>query len=126
LKPCALQQRSVAIDPAYIDQILDLIHGASATTTRTGHSPYDPLPTVSAGRLRVEEMRTEYDTLRERSNALLASARESQLPDDYLQLLEGYYTAKLREAQDNLAFWDRPFSEVQAEVRAREFKSTGN
>ncbi len=58
-------------------------------------------------------------SLVDKANALLAAAAQSGVSEEYLQLLQKYYTDKTQAGADKWADWNRPFDAIRAEVRVR-------
>lgn len=124
-----LNEKKIAIDPAYAEKITQLIKDASATTTERWEGPYDPLPRPAAGlEMVTNRMNQELIALKERSNVLLDTVRQAGLPDEYNSLIADYYAKTIREKEQQLSLLSRPmeeqsremFREVEAQIQERE------
>jgi hypothetical protein len=119
LREYALGKRGWSLDPAEAPIFVDLMRYAGATTTVTWHGPYDPLPKPISGALAIEQMEADYRGLVEKANSLLESAVASGISDDYVQLLQDYYTDKTEEAYEEWVFSNKPFEEMKAIIDSR-------
>jgi hypothetical protein len=125
LQKYALEKRGLSLDPAEAPVFVDLMREAGATTTESWAGPYDPLPRPVAGSLAIEQMETDYNALVDKANALLDAAVAAGLSEEYVQLLEDYYTDTAQRAYDNWVFWSKPREEREAIIQAEMAKGMG-
>jgi hypothetical protein len=119
LQKYALEKRGLSLDPGDAPVFVDLIREAGATTTESWAGPYDPLPRPVAGTLAIEQMESDYNALVEKANALLDAAVASGLSEEYVQLLQDYYTDTAQRAYEDWAFWNKSPEEQRAIDDAR-------
>jgi hypothetical protein len=114
LRQYAIEKRGWILDPAEAHLFVDLMREAGATTTVTWGGPYDPLPRPMAGDLAIEQMEPEYNALVDKANSLLDAAVASGISEEYIQLLQEYYTDKAQQAYDEVVHWNKPREEREA------------
>jgi len=119
IKEHAATKLGLSLDAGQADSIVALIRDAGATTTETWHGPYDPLPRPVAGAELVDQMQADYLSLLNNANSLLTAAAESGMSEEYLQILQEYYTDKTQAGYDKWIFWNRPIEDTRAEIRVR-------
>lgn len=113
----ALNHHKFSLDPAYKDQLVQLISEAKAATTETWDGPYDPLPRPVAGTAAIQKLEDDYSALIEKTKILLESAATTTLPDIYLEILAKYYANKQTDAARSIAYWKLPFEERVKQIR---------
>lgn len=112
LQAYALKEKQINIDPSYSETIIGLINDAGATTTETWHGPYDPTPKPAVGlEMVTNQLNQALFRLKDSSDVLLKSARESGVPDEINQLLAVYFADKIAEKARQLEFLALPEDE---------------
>ncbi len=119
LRQYAIEKRGWSLDSAQAHVFIDLMRDAGATTTVTWDGPYDPLPRPIAGSFLIEALEPEYNVLVDKANSLLDSAVTSGISEEYIELLEEYYTDKAQEAYDKMVYWHMSPEERRAADDAR-------
>jgi hypothetical protein len=119
IKEYAAVKRGVMLDEGETAKLVDLIRDAGATTTESWHGPYDPLPRPIAGAEAIDKLQTDYLSLVNSADSLLASAYEAGVPEELLHILKEYYTDKTQAGHDKWIYWNRPIEDIRAEIRVR-------
>jgi len=102
-------QNNLQIDPAYAGQIQALIQGSQAYTRGWWHGPYDILPPIGVGQQMVtQQLFDQISQINQTVGELRQSAATVGLPEQYVSLLDGYYSQIIQTKQRTIAQLNPP------------------
>jgi hypothetical protein len=97
-------QNNLQIDPAYASQIQALIQGSQAYTLGWWHGPYDILPPIGVGQEMItQQLFDQIGQITQAAGELKQNAATVGLPDQYVTLLDGYYSQVIQAKQRTIA-----------------------
>jgi hypothetical protein len=106
-------QDNLRLDPAYEQQTLTLIQQAQAYTSGWWHGPYDSLPPIGVGEEMISRQLTEEIGQITRAAAQLKQdATAAGLPEQYVSILNRYYSGVIQAKQKAVAQLNRSSQSV--------------
>ncbi len=119
----ALARDGTVLDPGYADQVIQMIKKAGAATFGTWHGPYDPLPRPLVG---MDKMREQFRDFESSAQNVLKDVESRGLPEELVHVISAYYESKLREREQEIRYFERPWSERREEMVNEQKKQMEN
>jgi hypothetical protein len=102
-------QKNTPLDPAYQQQVMDLIRSSQAYTSESWHGPYDSWPQIAIGQdMVVQKIEQEIGQISQAASTLREQATQASLPAPYVDLLSSYFADRISARNRTLENLNRP------------------